>query len=655
MTAVRIAAALLAVSLALPARAAPQLQPADGQGLQAGATTVLTLTGSGLLPAPRLILPLSGAGQAVRPGATAQRVEVAVTLPADAAPGIWPVWLANETGISNPALVAVDHLPTLPAGPPLPQLPAAVRGAVAGSDTVRVPFAGRKGQRLLVEVEARRLGSALDPAVTLLDGRRVQVAWAMGSPTLGGDTRLEAVLPADGPYTVEVHDVLYRAAAPGFFRLVLGDLRAADLALPVGVRRGKTAAVELLGLPGTVSVTAAADETAAFLPAPLPPRPDVVGSAPVLAVSDHAEEAQAPAPPGKVQEVPVPGAVSGRLLKPGQEDRYRLPVKPGQKLRFDVLAQRVGSPLDGVLTVRTEAGAVLAQDDDRGDTADPGLDVTVPAGVTALVVGLTDQRGRAGPGFAYRIAATEADRPEFTLTVTEERVLVPRGGVAVVRVQAARAGYAGPIRLELPGLPEGVRVSGAEVPAGANDTLLSLEAPAGQPLAQLLTRVVGTAGGPPAPVRRAALRPATEATQRQPWLRAEVGFAVVPDGPIAVAWDTADAELPRGGLYPAKVKLARAPTATGPVRLSLVTTQTVPKKPDGQDDPNRALRLEGAAQIGAGQTAGVASVRVPADLPPAPYDLLLRAELLSPDGKTVLATATTPGRRVTVGKPPAKP
>jgi hypothetical protein len=88
----------------------------------------------------------------------------------------------------------------------------------------------------------------------------------------------------------------------------------------------------------------------------------------------------------------------------------------------------------------------------------------------------------------------------------------------------------------------------------------------------------------------------------------------------------------------------------GAVRLSLVTSQNVPLAPNKKPDLAKALRLDGEAQIAAGQTSTPLTLAVPADLPKLPYDLVLRAELLSADGKTVQATAETPVRSI---QPPA--
>src|SRR5207244_12554653 len=126
------------------------------------------------------------------------------------------------------------------------------------------------------------------------------------------------------------------------------------------------------------------------LSAPLPALRGLTGPAARIVVGDFPEVLEGESAAGKLQEVAVPAVINGRIGKPQEEDRYRLLVKPGMRLRFDVLANRAGSPLDAVLSVRTEAGAEVASGDDRPDTLDPVVEYTVPAGVTALVVAVRD-------------------------------------------------------------------------------------------------------------------------------------------------------------------------------------------------------------------------------------------------------------------------
>src|SRR5206468_9783591 len=64
------------------------------------------------------------------------------------------------------------------------------------------------------------------------------IAWSPPRAVIGGDARIETTLPADGEYALELHDELFRPTGPGFFRLKVGELQYADLALPLGVAAG---------------------------------------------------------------------------------------------------------------------------------------------------------------------------------------------------------------------------------------------------------------------------------------------------------------------------------------------------------------------------------------------------------------------------------
>ncbi len=387
--------------------------------------------------------------------------------------------------------------------------------------------------------------------------------------------------------------------------------------------------------------------------------PLLSGSRPVVIVSDHAEIVES-APGEKLQELPAaPVAVSGRLSEPGQQDRYRLAVTPGEQLRFDVLARRAGSLLDGVLSIQNEQGAELTADDDRPATSDPGLDFKVPDGVNAVVVALRDLRGQGGSDFIYRISVAPMGRPDFTLSIPADRVQVPKDGAALVRVDVQRAGYGGPIKLDFPHLPPDVSITGNEIPARATTALVTLSAPGLSPT-QSLTRVVGSSTNPKVAVHRLAGLPENAVTKGQPWLGDELAVAVTGPAPIQLAWDlfASDAKLAQGAKLPTKLRVNRSEGTGGAVRLSLVTTQKTPRKKikeDNQekevDDVERTLRFEAAPMIAADQGEVAATIIVPGDLQQIEYDLAIQAELLAADNKTVVATAVTPARRLATVPP----
>lgn len=629
----------------------PAIRNLSVRGLQVGGTTTLVVDGEALGTAPRLMLPFP-AKQTLKPGTTATRATFDVTLGGDVPPGYYHLRTVTPGGVSLPIAIGVDRLPQRPLGAAVEPLPVALHGAVSGSTTAEAKFAGKAGQKVLVEVESVRLGSKLRPVVHLTSPKRLQVAWSWPTPTLSGDTRLEATLPEDGPYTVSVHDAEYAGASPGFFRLKIGQWSFVDQVFPPVVGKGKQS-VELLGPSPAPRIALSITGDTAVLPLAWPKEGNWSGPRPFVVVGSHAEVLGQP-PGGKPQELPAgPVGVSGRLVKPFEEHRYRISVKPGSKLRLEVFAERYGSPLDASLVVRNEAGAVLAQAEDGPGTLDPALDYNVPDKVTALVVGVVDAQGRAGPRGVYRLTVepkeSAAGKGDFRLLTPTERVGLSVGGRSVVPVWIERRGYHGSVNLSAAGLPAGVNLENATIPAGADGTLVTVQRgePAGEAAVSTwrgrgdngLEQTVSVKGHP--------------LKQIQPWLATELAVAPTTDkaADFQIDWRGLAADA---GIVPARklvlpVKVTR-PATTFPVRLTLLTSQ-LPPFVNGQPDLNRTLRLEKPVELAAKVADGDPTVLVPPELPSPVYDVTVRAELLAADRRTVLATAFAPVRRLAVRLP----
>ncbi len=660
------ALAIVMIALSPAAMAAPKIGNLSLRGLQAGGTTTLVVEGSQLAPDARVLLTVPGARTTIKPSSTPQRMELEVTLEPETPPGIYLLRVASADGISDAAAVSVDSLPQIPFAAEIATLNVAMSGSVTGNNVLSANFAGQKGQQVLFEVESRRLGSALNPSIHIYDSRRVQLAWSQDVASIAGDARASVTLPADGNYTLELHDALFRGGEPGFFRLKVGQFQYADLVFPLAVRQGTSAMFEFAStnLPGEARSAAAWPSLSGLAelerPAPWPANvPRISGARPVVLVSANPEVIEAPAS-DKPQELPsAPVAINGRLASSGEQDRFRLPVTPGQALRFDVLARRAGSPVDGVLSIQNEQGQELASNDDRPGNSDPGLDFTVPTGVTAIIVALRDLEGRGGPDAIYRISIEPIGTPDFSLSLSANGFQVPKDGAVLVRVRAARAGYNGPIKLNVANLPQGVVVSGDEIPSGVSEVLVTLGAPGLAPLQSLAT-ISGSSTEPNTGLRRLALPATDQITRHQPWLRDEVAVAVTAPAPLSLAWEpfSGDAKLVQGTSLPIKLRVERVGGAAGAVRLSLVTTQTMPRKKvkvNNQDrevdDVDRALRFEAAPTIAADKNEAEAKILVPADLPPFAYDLAIQAELLGANNSNVVATAVTPARRLAAVAP----
>lgn len=634
--------------------AEPTLRNLNIRGLQIGGTTTVILDGDDLGKAPSLLFPFP-AKQTLHPKNTDKQATFDVSLPDDVTPGYHHLRVVTDRGVSLPLVIAVDRLPQRLFAASTEQLPIALHGAVNGSSTVETKFQGKAGQKVTVEVEARRLGGKLRPIVHLISPKKLELAWSWSTPTLFGDTRLEATLPEDGAYTITLHDAEYGAPAPSFFRLRVGQWSFVDQVFPSFVSKGKTPTVELLGQGPTLRGDMIAS-TMLVGPTPIPwpkgrdwsgPRPFVqVGANPEFVKSSDANKVY--------QELSAgPISVNGRLLAPDDEDRYRIPVTPLVKVKLEVFAERLGSPLDVALVIRNEKGVVLARGEDSPGSLDPVLEYAVPDKVTSLIVGVVDAQGQGGPRGVYRLTIDPQTpaiaNSDFRLSTISQRLSLPAGGRGVIPVLIDRRGYSGPVDLAATALPSGVRLDGATIPAGADGALMTVERGDAPGQATIMTLRGRAADGN----EQSVIVKGHPLERLQPWLATEI--AVAPSNFKTTEFLVSYGNLPSDiAMVPGmKLNLPLVVTRADPktaVKFSVLTSQATPLL-NNQPDPNKAIRQEKPVELGEKTPTAEVAALMPVELAAPFYDIAVQAELLSPDKKTVLAVATTPVRRLPVRLP----
>ncbi len=199
---------LLAVLVGTPALAAPTLTDVSPRGIQAGGTSTLTLAGGELGPQSRIVLPFAVAKQALKPGGQANQVQIEVTLDKATPAGIYHLRVATDDGVSNPLAIGVDELPQRPFVPEVSDLPVALHGSLTGGTILQTRFTGKAGQRVVIDLEARRLGGGLNPVLEIHRPDGVLLAYSPSQELLGGDARLDVALPADGADTVKLYAAL---------------------------------------------------------------------------------------------------------------------------------------------------------------------------------------------------------------------------------------------------------------------------------------------------------------------------------------------------------------------------------------------------------------------------------------------------------------
>jgi hypothetical protein len=490
---------LLLLGAALAAHAAsPVLTELQPRGAEIGRPFTLTLIGRNLgegarvsstLPASfTLVLASPKPGLMAAPG---RSVEFLVEPKPDAAPGVYPVRIEMPSGISNILLFTLGTYPEVteeeskPNAPPnsndsietaepVRSTPVVVNGTLRGPERDVYRVMAKAGERRVLEVEARRCGSAIDPVLRILDGAGKQLARSDDSPGAGLDARLDFTFPKEGAYYVEVTDARFSSQGQNFYRLKMGAYRYADGIFPLGGRRGEQVSVGFFGARVGTSAGSTIDlrHTAPnddFVLAALPDSPALPF---LFAVSDLPELMEPVA-----AAVPVPSVVNGRLDKAGEVDRYRLAVRPGERLLLELQARELGtSRLEGIITAYDSANKKL---DSAGDkpvpedvfaiqgtsrtSRDPFLNLTVPSDMHEIVVTVEDLALRGGPLYGYRLIARE-QAEDFRLTINSPFANLPAGGTVALSVTADRRGYDGPIQLTIPKLPKGVHAEGGIIP-----------------------------------------------------------------------------------------------------------------------------------------------------------------------------------------------
>jgi len=651
----------------------PAIESVSQLGIQIGQKTRLSIEGTSLAGEPRVDLPIAGLKQSIAKGSTDRHLIVDLTLPADVPPGIYPLSVCTAGGISKAVGIAVDGLPQLLVGDSAPDrpanLPAAFSGLIAGAGQSRIYFNGKAGARVVAEVEARRIGSGLEPVLELKNAAGNGLAIEWGKAYLRGDARTEVTLPADGTYYLELHDLSYNAPADSPFRVLLGDFRAVDQYFPAVLARGSEGAVEPVGTgipPGTlIAANLKGDPTGVAKYLVVPRELHASGPMPAIRISDGAEILQVSQPANQLQTVDarfadkrnVPVAVNGRLSQPGEVDRYLLAVMPGQTLALNVEGRSLNSPVEGEISILSHPdGKVLATDGGKPGAAAQGFQYQVPADVSAIEVAVRDLLGRGGRHFVYRLRIAPAGQPNFNLALLDSRINVPEKGRAVAELRVDRAGYAGPINLHVEG-DEHLSIEPKQLPAegASRKVLVTFTSNGDKPVIGVQRlRVVGESVGINPPVRHIAIIDAPNQAQL-------AGFL---DSLPAAARGSVPAKIEMAAMPKFVLKgvdtewpLTAAATA-GDVgawlRLSLVSTES-PRK----SEPNTRRRRNKPPLVAAPDQAistsarkGSVKISVPVDMAEPMIDVAIKADVVPhPYSNRVIATTYSAPFRLLVQDP----
>ena len=391
-------------------------------------------------------------------------------------------------------------------------------------------FAGKKGERLLLEVLAERIDAKGDVLMAVFDagGRELENS----RHHFGRDPFIDFTPPADGDYFVSLSDALYGGGREFFYHLRLSRGPHVDFVFPPAGEPGQKRTFTFFGrnLPNgslgdnwsvkgkpletlEVSLDVPAEATVPTSFSPAIPRESMVPTFEhTLAGANPVSIGFATAPvvtedaKSELQTVAIPAEIAGRFDVAGDVDQFRVSLKKGTTYWLDVICHRLGVVADPVVTVekitKDAAGKEVftpvgknddlpsffnaeSLDDLNADSLDPALSL-VPDADADYRITLGNQSGGGSAAHLYRLAIREA-KPDFQLITGTEFAktinndafpaspVLRRGGSTVYRVIAFRRdGYDGDITVTAAGLPAGVTAKPLVLSGSSDQGFLTL-------------------------------------------------------------------------------------------------------------------------------------------------------------------------------------
>ncbi len=440
------------------------------------------------------------------------RLAANVTALADAPLSIREVRVITPTGVSNPLLLNVGHLPeiaekepnnTLEQAQVIP-LPAAISGVIGGAAQVDYyRFKATKGQELIFEVDASRRGSALDSSLALLNMAGKELA--RNEDYNGLDSLVAFSVPEDGEYILQIRDFRYQGGGNYNYRLYAGALPYVDSIFPLGGQRGKQVEIGLTGrnLAGTSNMLLNLAPNAPVGRQEIRAHtPNGYSNLRPFDVSDLPDfkEIEPNNTTDKVNVVTIPVVINGRIAPAKDIDRFKFKSDKEQKLICDVVANRFGSKLDSLLILSDAAGNLITQNDDAA-MADARIEFDAKKDAE-YILSVRDLTERGGEDFAYRLSIrppAAAAGAEFTARFSPDNLRVSRGSHSRLRCEVTPlAGFSGPVRLAFQELPTGVFSEPLLLNTGAAASgLLVISALKDAPLGNFPLKLIATgiAGG----------------------------------------------------------------------------------------------------------------------------------------------------------------
>jgi hypothetical protein len=543
LTSLAMFAGILAASAQLPVARLHAVSPAGGQ---IGSTFEVSISGAdldGVMDLRFSDTNVTAKAKILSETSLAEPNRFVVTISSNALPGKCEMRAAGRFGVSNPRFFAFgqhgeaaergdNHTATNAMDMTVGTTVNAQADANA-FDYFR--FAATKGQRVLIECQARSIDSRMEPLMLLYDGMGREIERARNRDFFVFDA------PETGTNVLRVSDLLYRGGSEYFYRLTIQTGPRVEFVMPPSAPAGTTNKHLVYGwnLPGSTPATNMTmrgkplDKLELEIVAPGRAEAQLHGTPAALGIEGfhyHVKTGATVSDPVFIglssspvflettnndrgetaQTISLPCEIAGQLYPAGDQDWFAFDARKGDVYWLEIFSERLGAPADPMLVVqrvtKSDKGELKVSDvqesyDGEGNiggqefktsSRDPAwrFEVKDDGTYRAQVRDLFN-RTSAQPGSFYRLAVRK-ETPGFSLAVLhslpptkKEREVAPwttvlrRGETLPLRVLAQRRdGFNGEIALSVANCPPEVTASPTKIESGKNSALLFLTAQA---------------------------------------------------------------------------------------------------------------------------------------------------------------------------------
>ncbi len=360
--------------------------------------------------------------------------------------------------------------------------PVVFNGQVCAGEWDYLSFKAKKGQQLVLGVKGRSIVPYMadavpgwfSPIITLYDEKGNRIA-SECKYRFSTDPIYFFDVPKDGIYQVEIRDIIYRGREDFVYRLFIGEIPFVQSTSLLGtVKETNIVKLKGLNLPTDqldLNVVKQNNKkngkihddikelywTVDRLDNVWLPWPLIFANDDIKAYSEEYLRETMKESGREKPMIQTPIIIDGVISRDDEEDIWYFKGAPGRKIVMEVMASRLGSPMEPGVELRAPSGKILVRGDDRAGAEGPNIGQETYHADPLTYFTLTETGdyavhvynvfGKGGQEYRYRLRISRPS-PDFEIFATPSFINPGNNNSFKVKLDIIRKdGFTGPIKL----------------------------------------------------------------------------------------------------------------------------------------------------------------------------------------------------------------